>query len=64
MAEIVEEIGKGGRLVTKMQNFTPEDPACLCYERLNERMKGMGVSTQVEATEAGHAHEHGHEHTH
>jgi len=60
MAVVEEEITIEGKIRTEMTEFVPEDPACLCYERLTERTRAFGVEVEHIESDVGEStHTHG-----
>ena len=58
-------IDEQGNMQQRFQEFTEEDPACLCAEKVHEEMRGQGFEfSNLRTLSRKHQHDHKHTHTH
>jgi len=65
MPKIEIIIDEQGSMQQRLQEFTEEDPACECIEKIHEGMRAQGFEFEgVRTLSRSHEHAHTHSHSH
>lgn len=65
MPKIEIIIDEQGNMQQRLQEFTEEDPACICVEKIYKSMEAQGfVFENIRTLSRDHEHAHKHAHTH